>query len=106
MYPCYSKRENCKLKDSSGQHLAIEFCNYPANMSIYIDYRHCSLEEENHNVGGGDKVPVCEKFSVSNLNPCFFPASMERARSGRKAPVNFPFLLHSTRKICKLQVTS
>uniref|UniRef100_A0A8B9VX84 Target of EGR1 protein 1 n=1 Tax=Anas zonorhyncha TaxID=75864 RepID=A0A8B9VX84_9AVES len=39
------KRENCKLRDSGSQHLTIEFCNYPENMSHYIDYRHCSLEE-------------------------------------------------------------
>ncbi|KAM6327070.1 LOW QUALITY PROTEIN: target of EGR1 protein 1 [Podargus strigoides] len=63
------KRENCKLKDSSSQHLTIEFCNYPANMSRYIDYRHCSLEEESHNVGGEDKVPVCEKFSAYGWCP-------------------------------------
>ncbi|NXH66159.1 TOE1 protein, partial [Hydrobates tethys] len=63
------KRENCKLKDSSGQHLTIEFCNYPANMSRYIDYRHCSLEEESHNVGGGNKMPVCEKFSAYGWCP-------------------------------------
>ncbi|KAM9283388.1 target of EGR1 protein 1 [Morus bassanus] len=63
------KRENCKLKDSSSQHLTVEFCNYPANMSCYIDYRHCSLEEESHNVGGGSKVPVCEKFSAYGWCP-------------------------------------
>ncbi|KFP44899.1 Target of EGR1 protein 1, partial [Chlamydotis macqueenii] len=63
------KRENCKLKDSSGKHLTVEFCNYPANMSRYIDYRHCSLEEESHNVGGGNKVPVCEKFSAYGWCP-------------------------------------
>ncbi|XP_010580763.1 PREDICTED: target of EGR1 protein 1 isoform X1 [Haliaeetus leucocephalus] len=63
------KRENCKLKDSSGLHLTVEFCNYPANMSHYIDYRHCSLEEESHNVGGGNKVPVCEKFSAYGWCP-------------------------------------
>ncbi|XP_050757013.1 target of EGR1 protein 1 [Gymnogyps californianus] len=63
------KRENGKLKDSSGQHLTVEFCNYPANMSRYIDYRHCSLEEESHNVGGGNKVPVCEKFSAYGWCP-------------------------------------
>ncbi|NXO60548.1 TOE1 protein, partial [Aramus guarauna] len=63
------KRENCKLKDSSSQHLTIEFCNYPANMSRYIDYRHCSLEEENHNVRGENKVPVCEKFSAYGWCP-------------------------------------
>ncbi|NXY45153.1 TOE1 protein, partial [Ceuthmochares aereus] len=63
------KRENCKLKDSSGQHLTVEFCNYPANMSHYIDYRHCSLEEESHSVGGGNKVPICEKFSAYGWCP-------------------------------------
>ncbi|XP_065697818.2 target of EGR1 protein 1 isoform X1 [Patagioenas fasciata] len=63
------KRENCKLKDSGGQHLTVEFCNYPANMSRYIDYRHCSLEEECHSVGGGNKVPVCEKFSAYGWCP-------------------------------------
>ncbi|NXF08820.1 TOE1 protein, partial [Smithornis capensis] len=63
------KRENCKLKDSSGQHLTVEFCNYPANMSRYIDYRYCSLEEESHNTGGGNKVPVCEKFSAYGWCP-------------------------------------
>ncbi|NXJ36482.1 TOE1 protein, partial [Ciconia maguari] len=63
------KRENCKLKDSIGQHLTIEFCNYPANMSCYIDYRHCSLQEESHDVGGGNKVPVCEKFSAYGWCP-------------------------------------
>ncbi|KAF1570888.1 Target of EGR1 protein 1, partial [Eudyptes moseleyi] len=63
------KRENCKLKDSSGQHLTVEFCNYPANMSRYIDYRHCSLEEESHSVEAGNKVPVCEKFSAYGWCP-------------------------------------
>ncbi|KFQ23788.1 Target of EGR1 protein 1, partial [Merops nubicus] len=63
------KRENCKLKDSSSQHLTIEFCNYPASMSCYIDYRHCSLEEEVHSVGGENKVPVCEKFSAYGWCP-------------------------------------
>ncbi|KAM9379462.1 target of EGR1 protein 1 [Phaethornis superciliosus] len=63
------KRENLKLKDSSSQHLTIEFCNYPANMSCYIDYRHCSLEQESHTVGGENKVPVCEKFSAYGWCP-------------------------------------
>ncbi|XP_054021534.1 target of EGR1 protein 1 [Dryobates pubescens] len=63
------KRENCRLKDSSSQHLTVEFCNYPANMSRYIDYRHCSLEEESHNGGGETKVPVCEKFSAYGWCP-------------------------------------
>ncbi|NXD97303.1 TOE1 protein, partial [Chaetorhynchus papuensis] len=63
------KRENCKLRDSSGQHLTVEFCNYPANVSRYIDYRYCSLEEESHSAGGGNKVPVCEKFSAYGWCP-------------------------------------
>lgn len=76
---CSSKRENCKLRDSSSQHLTVEFCNYPENMSHYIDYRHCSLEEASHSVGGENNVPVCEKFSVGNMNPCFLPGSVEKA---------------------------
>ncbi|NXC54797.1 TOE1 protein, partial [Aleadryas rufinucha] len=63
------KRENCKLRESSGQHLTVEFCNYPANMSRYIDYRYCSVEEESHSAGGGNKVPVCEKFSAYGWCP-------------------------------------
>ncbi|NXH47851.1 TOE1 protein, partial [Dicaeum eximium] len=63
------KRENCKLRDSSGQHLTVEFCNYPANMSHCIDYRYCSLDEESHSAAGGNKVPVCEKFSAYGWCP-------------------------------------
>ncbi|NWT83849.1 TOE1 protein, partial [Lanius ludovicianus] len=63
------KRENCKLRGSSGQHLTVEFCSYPASMSHYIDYRCCSLEEESHSAGGGNKVPVCEKFSAYGWCP-------------------------------------
>ncbi|XP_030134731.2 target of EGR1 protein 1 [Taeniopygia guttata] len=63
------KRENCKLRDSSGQHLTVEFCNYPANMSRYIDYRCCSLEGDGHSAAGGNKVPVCEKFSAYGWCP-------------------------------------
>ncbi|XP_040420804.1 target of EGR1 protein 1 isoform X2 [Cygnus olor] len=63
------KRENCKLRDSSSQHLTVEFCNYPENMSHYIDYRHCSLEEASRSVGGANNVPVCEKFSAYGWCP-------------------------------------
>ncbi|XP_005521161.1 PREDICTED: target of EGR1 protein 1 [Pseudopodoces humilis] len=63
------KRENCKLRDSSGQHLMVEFCNYPASMSRYIDYRYCSVEEEGHSAAGGNKLPVCEKFSAYGWCP-------------------------------------
>ncbi|NXJ03707.1 TOE1 protein, partial [Odontophorus gujanensis] len=62
-------RENSKLKDSSSQHISVEFCSYPANMSRYIDYRHCSLEEANHSKGEANKVPVCEKFSAYGWCP-------------------------------------
>ncbi|XP_065595821.1 target of EGR1 protein 1 [Cyrtonyx montezumae] len=63
------KRENSKLKDSSSQHISVEFCSYPASMSHYIDYRHCSLEEANHSKGEANKVPVCEKFSAYGWCP-------------------------------------
>ncbi|NXR74330.1 TOE1 protein, partial [Pycnonotus jocosus] len=63
------KRENCKLRDSSGQHLTVEFCSYPADMSRYIDYRYCSLEEESHSAAEGNKVPVCERFSAYGWCP-------------------------------------
>ncbi|NXV72459.1 TOE1 protein, partial [Atlantisia rogersi] len=62
-------RENCKLRDSGGPHLTVEFCSYPANMSRYIDFRHCALEEDNHDVGGENKVPVCERFSAYGWCP-------------------------------------
>lgn len=61
----------------------MEFCNYPADMSRYIDYRYCFLEEDSHSsAAGGNKVPVCEKFSVSNTNPRSLPDSMERSTCG------------------------
>ncbi|XP_072199340.1 target of EGR1 protein 1 isoform X1 [Excalfactoria chinensis] len=63
------KRENSKLKDASSQHISVEFCNYSANMSRYIDYRHCSLEEANHSEGEANRVPVCEKFSAYGWCP-------------------------------------
>ncbi|NWV01284.1 TOE1 protein, partial [Upupa epops] len=63
------KRENCKLRDSSSQHVIIEFCNYSGSMSCYVDYRHCSLEEESHSVAEENKVPVCEKFSAYGWCP-------------------------------------
>uniref|UniRef100_A0A8C2THE8 Target of EGR1 protein 1 n=2 Tax=Coturnix japonica TaxID=93934 RepID=A0A8C2THE8_COTJA len=63
------KRENSKLQDASSQHISVEFCNYSANMSRYIDYRHCSLEEANYSEGEANKVPVCEKFSAYGWCP-------------------------------------
>ncbi|XP_039340496.1 target of EGR1 protein 1 [Mauremys reevesii] len=63
------KRENCKRKDSSSQHLSIEFCNYPASMSPYIDYRYCSVADTDHNVADTNKVQVCETFSAYGWCP-------------------------------------
>ncbi|NXV08597.1 TOE1 protein, partial [Cettia cetti] len=63
------KRENCRLRESSGQHLTVEFCSYPADMSRYIDYRSCSLEEESRSAAGEKKVPVCERFSAYGWCP-------------------------------------
>ncbi|KAM6262638.1 target of EGR1 protein 1 [Porphyrio hochstetteri] len=62
-------RENCKLRDSGGPHLTVEFCSYPANMSHYIDFRHCALEEDNPDLGGENKGPVCERFSAYGWCP-------------------------------------
>nr|XP_006117401.1 target of EGR1 protein 1 [Pelodiscus sinensis] len=62
------KRENCKRSESSSQHLSIEFCNYPASMSPYIDYRYCSLADTEPNVADTNKVPVCETFSLTMAN--------------------------------------
>ncbi|CAM5162888.1 unnamed protein product [Natator depressus] len=63
------KRENCKRKDSSSQHLSIEFCNYPESLSPYIDYRYCSLADADHNVADTNKVHVCETFSAYGWCP-------------------------------------
>ncbi|XP_014465513.2 target of EGR1 protein 1 [Alligator mississippiensis] len=63
------KRENIKLKDSSSQHLTVEFCSYPTSMAHYIDYRYCSLEDSNHSAAQASKVPVCETFSAYGWCP-------------------------------------
>ncbi|XP_019386877.1 PREDICTED: target of EGR1 protein 1 [Crocodylus porosus] len=63
------KRENIKLKDSSSQHLTVEFCSYPASMAHYIDYRYCSLEGGNHSTAQASKVSVCETFSAYGWCP-------------------------------------
>ncbi|KAM8930523.1 LOW QUALITY PROTEIN: target of EGR1 protein 1 [Pelodytes ibericus] len=59
------KRENCKLMDSNGKHLAVEFCRYPSTMSSYIDYRHCSLADSS--LPNSDTV--CDKFSAYGWCP-------------------------------------
>ncbi|XP_067423869.1 target of EGR1 protein 1 [Emydura macquarii macquarii] len=63
------KRENCKRKGSSSQHLSIEFCKYPSSMSSYIDYRYCSLADTDHTVADTEKVPICETFSAYGWCP-------------------------------------
>uniref|UniRef100_A0A8D0L2S7 Target of EGR1 protein 1 n=1 Tax=Sphenodon punctatus TaxID=8508 RepID=A0A8D0L2S7_SPHPU len=63
------KRENGKLKDSSSCHLSIEFCNYPASMASYIDYRYCSLAESSQPARDTVKVPLCETFSAYGWCP-------------------------------------
>nr|XP_060629371.1 target of EGR1 protein 1 [Anolis sagrei ordinatus]XP_060629372.1 target of EGR1 protein 1 [Anolis sagrei ordinatus]XP_060629373.1 target of EGR1 protein 1 [Anolis sagrei ordinatus] len=64
------KRENCRLKDSKKEHLTIEFCNYPASIASYIDYRLCSLSDNSQ--PGNDtvnKVTICQTFSAYGWCP-------------------------------------
>lgn len=64
-----SKRENCRLKDSRKHHLCIEFCNYPASIASYIDYRLCSVADASQmGVDAANKAPICQTFSVSSTS--------------------------------------
>ncbi|XP_062995808.1 target of EGR1 protein 1 [Elgaria multicarinata webbii] len=64
------KRENCRLKDSKKQHLSIEFCNYPASIASYIDYRFCSLSDANQpGIDTTNKVAICQTFSAYGWCP-------------------------------------
>ncbi|XP_054836512.1 target of EGR1 protein 1 [Eublepharis macularius] len=64
------KRENCRLKDAKKQHLNIEFCNYPANIASYIDYRFCSLSDASQlGIDTANKVPICQTFSAYGWCP-------------------------------------
>ncbi|XP_060087699.1 target of EGR1 protein 1 [Heteronotia binoei] len=64
------KRENCRLKDAKKQYLNIEFCNYPANIASYIDYRFCSLSDESQlGTDTANKVPICQTFSAYGWCP-------------------------------------
>ncbi|XP_029474036.1 target of EGR1 protein 1-like isoform X2 [Rhinatrema bivittatum] len=62
------KRENCKRMDGDGTYLSVEFCNYPASMSAYIDYRYCSLPPASRKPEAG-VVVVCETFSAYGWCP-------------------------------------
>ncbi|XP_015263769.1 PREDICTED: target of EGR1 protein 1 [Gekko japonicus] len=65
-----SKRENCRLKDAKKQHLNVEFCNYPANIASYIDYRFCSLSDDSQlGIDTANKVPICQTFSAYGWCP-------------------------------------
>ncbi|XP_053103645.1 target of EGR1 protein 1 isoform X2 [Hemicordylus capensis] len=64
------KRENCRLKDSSKQHLSIEFCNYPSSIASYIDYRFCSLSDASQSgIDSAKKVSICQTFSAYGWCP-------------------------------------
>uniref|UniRef100_A0A8D0KJY7 Target of EGR1 protein 1 n=1 Tax=Salvator merianae TaxID=96440 RepID=A0A8D0KJY7_SALMN len=64
------KRENCRLKDSKKEYLNIEFCNYPASIASYIDYRFCSLSDINQpSLDSANKVVICQTFSAYGWCP-------------------------------------
>ncbi|XP_018427819.1 PREDICTED: target of EGR1 protein 1 [Nanorana parkeri] len=58
------KRENCRRMDSSTSHLSVEFCHYSATMSAYVDYRLCSLPDQEPVASAAEPAPVCERFSA------------------------------------------
>lgn len=70
------KRENYKLKEANAKHLTIEFCNYPASMSSFIDYRYCSLPDVDGQVAKSEDVPICERFSAYGWCPDGVKCSM------------------------------
>ncbi|KAJ6659436.1 hypothetical protein lerEdw1_018670 [Lerista edwardsae] len=64
------KRENGKLKDSRKQHLNIEFCNYPASLASYIDYRFCSQSDASQpGIDNANKIAICQTFSAYGWCP-------------------------------------
>lgn len=63
-------RENYKLEASKRQHLSIEFCNYPASIASYIDYRFCSLPDTSQpGIDGANKIDICQTFSAYGWCP-------------------------------------
>ncbi|XP_075688711.1 target of EGR1 protein 1 [Rhinoderma darwinii] len=63
------KRENCKLMVSSSRHLVVEFCRYPAAMSLYVDYRLCSLPDAVAADSSPAALHICERFSAYGWCP-------------------------------------
>ncbi|XP_075037738.1 target of EGR1 protein 1 [Mixophyes fleayi] len=63
------KRDNCRLLDVSGKHLAIEFTDYPASMSVYVDYRLCSLSDPETPVSDSAPPHICQRFSAYGWCP-------------------------------------
>ncbi|XP_061488753.1 target of EGR1 protein 1 isoform X2 [Rhineura floridana] len=64
------KRENYRLKISKKQYLIIEFCNYPASIASYIDYRFCSLSDASQaGLDPANKVTICQTFSAYGWCP-------------------------------------
>ncbi|KAM9324629.1 target of EGR1 protein 1 [Gastrophryne carolinensis] len=63
------KRENGRRIDSSSGHLSIEFCHYGRSMSAYVDYRLCSLPDQDPACSGSEPPHICEKFSAYGWCP-------------------------------------
>ncbi|XP_077306908.1 target of EGR1 protein 1 isoform X2 [Lithobates pipiens] len=63
------KRENSRRIDSSTNHLSIEFCHYTASMSAYVDYRLCSLPDQEPAGTATEGPHICDKFSAYGWCP-------------------------------------
>ncbi|XP_040190301.1 target of EGR1 protein 1 [Rana temporaria] len=63
------KRENGRRIDSSANHLSVEFCHYTASMSAYVDYRLCSLPDQERAGSATEGPDICEKFSAYGWCP-------------------------------------
>lgn len=63
------KRENIRRIDSSTNHLSIEFCHYTASMSAYVDYRLCSLPNQEPAGSATEGPHICDKFSAYGWCP-------------------------------------
>ncbi|KAM6457424.1 target of EGR1 protein 1 isoform 2-T2 [Liasis olivaceus] len=64
------KRENFRLKDSKKPYLSIEFCNYPASIDAYVEYRFCSLPDVSQaQTDIANKIVICQPFSAYGWCP-------------------------------------
>ncbi|KAL7985153.1 hypothetical protein Chor_003723 [Crotalus horridus] len=64
------KRENFRLKDSKKPYLSIEFCNYPASIDAYVEYRFCSLPDVSQaQTDSANKIVICQPFSAYGWCP-------------------------------------